>query len=229
LEDPLYNATVTTYSYDVTAANALLEEAGWHSVANNPTTPRLATGVQNVPNGTQLELNYVTSSAAQRMQVSKIVADSLAQCGIKVDVKYIDQTELYAAGPAGPLFGRNFDLAEFAMGSTNSEPPCEWFTSEEIPDASNQWVGTNVSGFSNLDFDAACQAAQQSLFDQPAHAQAYQHAQSIFSEDLPVLPLYWRLQVAAARTDVCHFSLDPTASNALWDIASIDSGTSCGQ
>ena len=47
---------------------------------------------------------------------------------------------------------------------------------------------------------------------------AFQQAQTIFSGDLPVVPLYWRLEVAAARTDVCHFSLDPTASSALWNI-----------
>jgi peptide/nickel transport system substrate-binding protein len=228
-EDPLYNSAVPTYSFDVTAANALLEQAGWHDADNNPMTPRLATGVQNVPNGAALVLDYITTSAAQRKQVSKIVTDSLAQCGIKVNVAFLDQTELYAAGPAGALFGRNFDLAEFAMGSTNTEPPCEWFTSAEIPDASNQWVGTNVSGYSNLDFDAACQTTQQSLVDESAHAQVYQQAQTIFSGDLPVLPLYWRLAVAAARTEVCHFSLDPTASSALWNIDSIDIGTSCGQ
>lgn len=228
-DDPLYDSSVTTYSYDVSAANALLEQAGWHDTDNNPITPRLAMGVHDVPNGTPLELNYITSSAAQRVQVSTIVADSLAQCGIKVNVKYLDQTVLYAAGPDGALFGRNFDLAEFAMGSTSTEPPCEWFTSAEIPNAANQWVGTNVSGYSNSDFDAACQAIQQSLFDEPTHAQAYQQAQTIFSGDLPVLPLYWRLEVAAARLDVCHFSLDPTASSALWNIDSIDSGISCGK
>jgi peptide/nickel transport system substrate-binding protein len=115
------------------------------------------------------------------------------------------------------------------MGSTNTEPPCEWFTSAEIPNSANQWVGTNVSGYSNPDFDGACQAIQQSLSDEPAHAQAFQQAQSIFSGDLPSLPLYWRLEVAAARPDVCHFSLDPTASSALWNIDSIDSGISCSK
>jgi peptide/nickel transport system substrate-binding protein len=227
--DPLYDSSVSTYSYDVSAANALLEQAGWHETDNNPITPRIAMGVHDVPNGTPLELTYITSSAAQRVQVSKIVADSLALCGIQVNVKYLDQTVLYAAGPDGALFGRKFDLAEFAMGSTNTEPPCEWFTSAEIPNAANQWVGTNVGGYSNPDFDAACQAIQQSLSDELAHTQAFQQAQTIFSGDLPVLPLYWRLEVAAARPDVCHFSLDPTASSALWNIDSIDSGISCGQ
>jgi len=228
-EDPLYDSAVVPYSFDVTTANALLEQAGWHATDKNPLTPRLARGAKNVPDGTALVLNYITTGATQRVQVSKIVADSLAKCGIKVNVNYLDQTVLYAAGPDGALFGRKFDLAEFAMGSTNTEPPCEWFTSAEIPNAANQWVGTNVSGYSNPDFDAACQAVQQSLADEPAHAKAYQQAQSIFAGDLPVLPLYWRLEVAAARPEVCHFSLDPTASSALWNIDQIDFGISCGQ
>jgi peptide/nickel transport system substrate-binding protein len=160
--------------------------------------------------------------------VSTIVADSLAQCGINVNVKYLDQQVLYAAGPDGALFGRKFELAEFAMGSTGLEPPCDWFSSSEIPNAANHWVGTNVSGYSSPAFDAACQAAQQSLADETAHADSYHQAQSIFAQDLPVIPLYWRIKVAAARPEVCHFSLDPTAASSLWNIEMFDSGNSCG-
>jgi peptide/nickel transport system substrate-binding protein len=226
-EYPLYNPDVRTYSFNVSAASVLLDQAGWRDEDNDPATPRQAWGVQNVPNGTPLELSTITTSAAQRVQVSAILADSLAQCGIKVNVKYLDQTALYAAGPDGPLFGRNFDLAEFAMGSTGVEPPCEWFSSSEVPNEANHWVGTNVSGYSNPAFDAACQAAQQSLTDEPAHAASYRQAQSIFAEDLPVIPLYWRVKVAAARPEVCHFSLDPTAASALWNIEAFDSGMGC--
>ena len=227
--DPLSASGVTIPAFDAAAANALLEKAGWRQMGSSPSTPRQAWGVPNVPDGTPLELHYITTGAAQRVQVSKMVADSLAQCGIQVDIKILDQAALYAAGPDGPLFGRNFDLAEFAMGSTALEPPCDWFTSAEIPDAANRWVGTNVSGYSSPAFDAACQAAQSTLFDDPAHLDAYRQAQSIFVQDLPVLPLYWRLKVAAARPEVCHFSLDPTAASPLWNIASIDAGASCGQ
>jgi peptide/nickel transport system substrate-binding protein len=228
-DEPLYNSSATAYSFDVPAANALLEKIGWRDIDNNPSTARQAWGVQNVPNGTPLELKYITTNAAQRVQVSRIVAESLAQCGIKVNVEYLDQTALYAAGPNGPLFGRSFDLAEFAMGSTGTEPPCEWFSSSEIPKAANYWVGTNVSGYSNPAFDAACLAVQQSLTDEPAHAEAYRQAQSIFTQDLPVIPLYWRIKVAATRPNVCHYSLDPTASSTLWNIEMFDAGITCGQ
>ena len=228
-DDPLYNSNATKYSFDVSAANALLEKIGWRDLDNNPATPRQGWGIKNIPSGTPLELNYITTGAAQRVQVSTLMADSLAQCGIKVNIKYLDQTALYAAGPDGPLFGRSFDLAEFAMGSTGTESPCDWFSSPEIPKAANYWVGTNVSGYSNPAFDAACLAIQQSLTDEPAHVEAYRQAQTIFTQDLPVIPLYWRIKIAAARPDMCHFSLDPTASSALWNIEMFDAGTACSQ
>jgi peptide/nickel transport system substrate-binding protein len=224
---PLYDSSLPVYSFDVNAANALLEKAGWRDVDGNPSTPRQAWGIAKIANGTPFSVTYITTGAAQRVQVSSLVAESLAQCGIQVNVKYLDQADLYAPGPAGPLFGRAFTLAEFAMGSTGIEPPCEWYTSSEIPDSANRWVGTNLSGYSNVAFDSACSTARQSLPDEAAYLEAYQQAQSLFAQDLPVLPLYWRIRTAAARPQVCGFSLDPTTSSSLWNIESMDIGDNC--
>ena len=224
---PLYNSSVAAYSFNIAAASSLLEQAGWKDVDNDPSTPREAWGVAGVASGMPFEINYVTTNAVQRQQVSTILAAGLAQCGIKVDVQYLDANTLYAPGPDGVLFGRNFDLAEFAMYSTGIETPCDWYTSAEIPNSANAWVGTNVSGYSNPAFDATCQASRQSLPDDPAHAVAYSQAQSIFANDLPVIPLYWRVNTAAVRADLCHFSLDPTAASSLWNIEAFDSGAGC--
>jgi peptide/nickel transport system substrate-binding protein len=223
---PLFDPSVKTYPYDVAAANSLLDQAGWRS-SGDLSLPRRSLHVQNVADGLPLQISYVTTAASQRIQVAGMIADSLAQCGIKVNIQYLDQSALYDLGPQGVLFGRKFDLAEFAMASLSLEPPCEWFTSSEIPNASNHWVGTNVSGFSSTTFDVACQASEQSLVDSPEHAAAYQQAQSIFAEQLPVLPLYWRIKTAAAQPGLCNFTLDPTASSALWNIESFDIGSTC--
>ncbi len=226
-EHPLYNPNITAYSYNVAAAGQLLDQAGWQLVGGDPTSPRQSLGSQNIPAGTPLEVTYVTSNATQRQQVSSILAASLAQCGIKVHIQYLDSTVLYAGGPQGVLFGRNFDLAEFAMGSTGIESSCGWYTTSAIPNNSNHWVGENVSGYSSPAFDAACLASLQSLPDEPAHTTSYAQAQAIFSQDLPVIPLYWRVKSAAAWVGICHFSLDPTASSNLWNIEAIDSGSDC--
>ncbi len=226
-EYSLYNPDAKSYSFNVAEANTLLEQAGWKNLSNDLTKPRLSRNIANIPDGTPFEVTYITTEASQRIQVATIIANSLAHCGIQVNIKYLDQTALYGVGPDGPLFGRNFDLAEFAMGTTGIEPPCDWFSSSEIPDAGNHWVGTNVSGYSNPAFDNACQSAQQSLADEPDHAAAYRQAQSIFAEDLPVLPLYWRIKTAATRPDICNFALDPTASSSLWNIEAFDGGKDC--
>lgn len=226
-EHPLFDPSVTAYPFNVAAAGQLLEQAGWLDVDQDPSTPRQARGIAGIPSGTPFEVNYVTSNAVQRQQVSTILVASLAQCGIKVNVQFLDANTFYAPGPDGVLFGRNFDLAEFAMGNTGMETPCDWYTRSEVPNAANHWVGTNVSGTSDPAFDTACLAAQRSLPDGPDQAAAYAQAQSIFADELPVIPLYWRVKTAATRADLCYFSLDPTASSSLWNIEAIDSGTAC--
>ncbi len=226
-DNALYDPGVAKYAFNVDEANQLLQQAGWREVGNDLSVPRQAFGVSGVLDGTPLVLNYFTTNAAQRTQISTILASSLAQCGVKVDIHYLDSNSLYAGGPDGPLFGRTFDLAEFAIGGTGTGPTCEWYTSAEIPDAANHWVGTNVSGYSNPDFDAACQSALQSLPDEPAYTDSNHQAEELFSSDLPVIPLYWRVNVAASRRDLCNFSLDPTAGSNLWNIAALEIGPSC--
>ena len=155
-----------------------------------------------------------------------ILEKSLAQCGIGLNVEYFSQNDLYSPGPDGFLFGRHFDLIEYAMGVNSIEPPCGWFTTDEIPTASNLWIGTNVTAYKNEEFDAACRSAQLSLPDEPSYLESYRQTQVLFSTELPAIPLYYRLRIAAARPDLCHFDLDATA-NPLWNIEAFDMGEAC--
>ena len=223
---PLHNDAVAAYSYDVNAAIALLEQAGWRDHDGNLSTPRRAVSVKNVGGGTPLLLDYYTTTATQRRQVTEILSDSLMQCGIGLNVHYLSQNELYEPGPEGPLFGRHFDAAEYAMGVQGVEPPCLWFTSAEIPNAKDSWIGTNISGYSNAGFDAACKQARLSLPDDATRANFYSQAQTIFADELPSIPLYFRLKVSAARPDLCNFELDSSAEP-LWNIESFDVDEAC--
>jgi peptide/nickel transport system substrate-binding protein len=223
---PVYDPNIDPIPFDPTTGNSLLDQAGWKDTDGKPETPRLAVSVKNVKAGTPLLLNYYTTTATQRRQVVDILAKSLAQCGIGLNVQYFSQNDLYAPGPEGLLFGRRFDLIEYAMGVNSVEPPCGWFTSDEIPNASNSWVGTNVTGYKNKEYDAACRTAQLTLPGEQAYIDAYRQTQVLFASELPAIPLYYRLRVAAARPDICHFDLDATA-NPLWNIEAIDKGEAC--
>jgi peptide/nickel transport system substrate-binding protein len=226
VEHPLYDPNIDPLPFDASVGISLLEQAGWKDTDGDPATPRKAVTVKNVAAGTPLLLNYYTTTATQRRQVVEILEKSLAQCGIGLKVQYFSQNELYAPGPDGLLFGRHFDLIEYAMGVDSIEPPCNWFTTSEIPTASNSWTGTNVTGYKNTQYDTACRNAQFALPDEQAYSDSYRQTQVLFSSDLPAIPLYYRLRISAARPDLCHFDLDATA-NPLWNIEAIDEGEAC--
>jgi len=235
---PLFNPNVKEYPFDVAAGSALLDEIGWVDDDGDPATPRVASGVENVPDGTLLEFHYGTTNATMRMQATQILADSMAQCGIGVQLDYFPASEWFADGPDGILFGRSFDLGQFAW-LTGVQPPCDLYLTEYLsgpPEQVNPMTGKNFSsfgdsnetGYSNPDYDAVCKAALQSLPGQASYDENHLKAQEIFAEDLPVVPLFLRIKLAATRPDMCNFIMDPTANSEFWNIEEFDYGACAG-
>jgi peptide/nickel transport system substrate-binding protein len=216
-EHPLYNPDVHHYPHDAEAGVRLLEAAGWIDDDGDPDTPRVAQGVDGIVDGTPLSFSYWTTSASQRQAAGQIVAASLQECGIRAEIEYWNTNEFFANGPEGPVFGRHFDVAQFAW-LVGVEPPCDLYTSSQIPGAENAWTGENATGFSDPEYDAACAAALQTLPGTAAHEQNHHEAQRIFAEQLPVIPLYLRLKLAATRPDLQGFTMDPTARSEFWNI-----------
>jgi len=139
---------------------------------------------------------------------------------------YKDTGQLFAAGPEGPLFGRNFDLAEFSW-KMGSQPFCTYYTTEQIPSSANSWLAVNLTGYSNAEYDAACRNARLSRSDQSSYLESNLQVQSIFANDLPAIPLYFRLEIAVARPDICGFEMNVSARSDLWNIESLDYGDNC--
>lgn len=212
-------------AFDPAAGSALLDQAGWKDYDNNPATPRTAAGVKGVTDGTPLAVTYYTTTATLSQAAGLHFSLSLAQCGIQATVQPLTAGQLYAAGPEGPLFGRKFDLAQFAWQSS-AVSPCFLYTTEQIPTAENRWLGTNVTGFSSAEYDAACQSARQPAPGVDPVA-ADREAQMLFDELLPVVPLYYRLKVAASRPDLCGYTLDVSARSSLWNLEAMDYAEGC--
>lgn len=243
-QHPLFNAEVTHYDFDVEAASALFEEIGWTDDDGDPTTPRVYAGDNpNIPAGTKLEVAYETTTATLRQQVTAVVQQSLAQCGVQANVQLYPAAEWFADGPEGKLFGRRFDLGEFAW-LTGVQPACELYKSDQVPgevDATwvsimdgqertfgiGGWGGQNDPGFANAEYDAACNKALTSLPGQPEYDEGHLEAQKIFGDQLPVVPLFLRLKLAATRPDMCNFIMDPTANSEFWNIEEFDYGEGC--
>lgn len=237
-EHPLINPDIVQYPFDPQAGGQLLQEAGWVDHDADQQTPRQAVGIQGILDGTPLVVTYTTSTAEQRQEASLMLAESLAECGIQVDISSGPAVEVFAPGPDGPVFGRRFDLAQFAW-SESDQFACQLWTSRQIPGDPNLededgnaifpfgWGGVNAGGFRDNEFDRACEEALGTLPGQPGFVENHQSVQSVFSSQLPVIPLYQHLNLVLSRADMCGFSFDPSALSEFWNIENFNHGPGC--
>jgi peptide/nickel transport system substrate-binding protein len=225
---PLLAQDLPQYAYDPDAGIRLLEQVGWKDTDGSPATPRVAQGVANVPDGTPLSASYLTTEAPLRFQGAQRVADSLRGCGIQVNLQFLNPGALFGPGPEGPVFGRQFDLVQFSW-EAGTRPNCLLYASNSIPGAGNQWIGANVMGYSRSEFDQACGVVSRARPDDGGFASANAVVQNLFSQDLPVIPLYSHLKIALSRPDLCGFEIDGTARSIFWNLEGLNYGQSCLQ
>lgn len=212
---PLYAADqITLYPFDPAQGRALLDQAGW--VDND------GDGIRDASSGRRkLSLSYASGpegSAFREAIMQFVQAQLLANCGVEVRPQLYTPEELYDLWPTGVMFGRRFDLAEFAW-NTGIEPQCQLYMTENIASAQNVG-GDNNTGYSNPAFDAACRAAQNAL-DEATRRARHAEAQALFTQDLPSLPLFLQVKAGVALPRVSGYQLDSTASSDLWNIESI--------
>jgi peptide/nickel transport system substrate-binding protein len=164
---------------------------------------------------------------AQENELMENVADlfeeNMLDCGVLVEQQFIDSDQYFADGPDGPLFGRRFDLAAFPW-LVGIEPNCALYHSARIPDEDNNWGldYNNETGFRNERFDEACNQALAAVPGMPAYEDGHRAALQIWSEQVPIIPLFMRLKVAAARPNVRYLTLDPTQRSELWNLYQLD-------
>jgi peptide/nickel transport system substrate-binding protein len=226
-DHPLFMKDLVPLPFDPEKGKVLLEQAGWKNFSNDPSKPRVAATVTTVIPGTPFVIDYVTSEAPLRVEVAKMIAANLADCGVQVNFRSLPLTQFYTPGPDGVLFGRQFDLAEFSW-SSGLVPPCQLFESSQIPSPANNWLMVNVTGYSNPVYDTTCQTARYTRPDnQDAYVKNQQLAQSLFAAELPVIPLYFRPNLAVTRPDFCGLVMDATSRSDLSGIEAFDEGGQC--
>jgi peptide/nickel transport system substrate-binding protein len=220
---PLYNPDSKVWPYDPAAAAALFDEIGWLDDDGDAATPRKASGVTGVPDGTALAFTLETTNATVRQQYTQILQQNLAECGIEATLTYYTATEYFGDPPDAKLAGRRFDIDTFTW-LTGVDPSCNLYLGTQIDTEENGWAGQNWIGYNNPDFDAACNMGLQSLPGEDAYTQGHLEAQRIFAEELPSVPIYLRIKLAATRPDMCNFIMDPTANTEMWNVENFDYG-----
>jgi peptide/nickel transport system substrate-binding protein len=212
-DHPLIPADLTTWGYDVAAANTLLDASGYLDFNGD--------GLRQDPLSSRtfrVTLGITRNNPTQQ-RLGELFASNMADCGIAVQLETHAPAEWFA--PQGPLFGRRFDLAIFPW-ITDLTPACTFYTTASIPTAANSWQGNNETGWSNPAFDATCEQAQQALWGSEPFAAASQETFRLFAQELPSLPLFHYLKVSVTHPSVRFFQPDTTQPSELWNLYELD-------
>ncbi len=223
---PLYPEDgLTEWPFDVEAANALLDEVGFID-SDGDGIREYYTDRGTSWEGEPFVIDLGTTTGNDmRQQMTQIFKENMLACGIDVTLYYVPSSEWFADGPDGPLFGRRYDLGEFAWVSA-VQPSCNLYLTSQISGPEEEgfggWGASNNTGWSNEAFDLACNTALSSLPGTPEYEENHKEAQRIFSQEVPVIPAFLRLIVAAARPNVVGFGVDPTGGTEMQNIYQFD-------
>jgi peptide/nickel transport system substrate-binding protein len=171
------------YDYDLNKSKELLDQAGWKVEGDG----------YRKKDGKTFELTLMTTSQNKtRELVQTFIQSELKKAGIKINIKN---------EPARVFFGETLSkirwdgMAMFAWVSSPDSPPRTTLHSNEIPSDKNAFTGQNYVGFSNPRVDQILDDVRKEL-SLDNRKQLMSELQKIYAEEVPVLPLFMRSEIA---------------------------------
>lgn len=196
--DPWYTADaskITLYPHSKRDAAKLLDEAGWKLNEKD--------GVR-YKDGKKLSLQFMTTAGNKvRETVQTYLQNQWKAVGIEVVIKN---------EPARVFFGetmrkRNFGaMGMYAWSSSPESNPKPNFHSSQIPTAANGWSGQNQMGWKNPKVDAITEKLE-GEFDFKKRVELAHQFLKLYTDDVPVIPLYYRSDVAVNPTQLTGLKL----------------------
>ena len=231
---PLFPTDATTLTYDHVAANAALDALGYIDNDDDGIRETIVSGSSlTITSGLPFSITLGTDNSSPiRPQIIQIAQENLRDCGIMVSTFEQPIAEWFADGTVGRLFGREFDLGEFAW-RVGIRPSCHLWLTTNIPGPEIEgfagWRGLNVTGWSNEAYDTACNAALNALPGTTEFEDNHREAARIFMNELPIIPLFAHAKSAAISPSILNFQLDATQPSELWNVAELDVEVNSGQ
>lgn len=196
-KDPWFTndaSKVTLYKYNKREAERLLDEAGWKTGAD---------GIR-AKDGKRLSFTLMTTAGNKTRELVQVyLQNQWKQVGIEVNTKN---------EPARVFFGettkkRGFDsMALFAWVSSPENTPKSTFSTKNIPTAKNGWSGQNYMGWSNPQVDKILEALDTEMSHEKRISMIHEILK-YYTDEVPVLPLYYRSDVAVIPTQLKGYKL----------------------
>lgn len=172
---PYFTCDVSTWDFNLTASQTLLEEAGW--------IDRDEDGTIENPDGAPFEFELITNTGHEsREKIATYAAEQFSRLGINVEVNTIDWMDLM------PSRIESGDYDACVLSFTVGVDPDDF----SIFHSSGTQDGFNYGGYSDERVDELLEAGQREL-NPEARLAIYTELQQVLSSDLPVLFLVNRI------------------------------------
>lgn len=192
--DIYYTENVTKYDYSVEKAAKLFEEAGW----------KIGPSGFLEKEGKRFSLSIMTTSQNKTRELVEVfLQEQWKKIGVELSINneparvFFGETIKHAAYPG---------LAMYAWVSSPDNPPRSTLHTKEIPTKENGWNGQNSGGWSNPRVDQLL-ADIYKEFDVQKRKAMMEEVQKLYTEEVPVMPLFMRADVAVIPTNLKGFKM----------------------
>lgn len=190
-EDPKF---VKLYNYSKREAGKLLDEAGW----------KMGSDGYRSKDGKRLSLVFMTTGGNKvRETVQTLLQSQWKSVGVEVTIKN---------EPARVFFGettkkRNFGaMAMYAWIATPESASRTTMHTSQIVSEKNNWTGQNYTGWSNKNVDTLLDQMDVE-FNADKRKTIAHELLKYYTEDVPVIPLYYRSDIAVIPTNLVGYKL----------------------
>jgi peptide/nickel transport system substrate-binding protein len=204
-----YASDVEDYPFDVDAANAMLDEAGYEDTNGDGVRECLAD--QDCPTGDlTFRFMYPTDSDTGARE-SELIGDMWAEVGVKIEIQGLEPNTLTSV--CCPTF--DYDVIRWGWGS---DPDPAFLLGVALCDEIT--TGFSETGYCNPEFDDLY--AQQGIeTDHDARVDQIHQMQQILMDDVPYIIPYYDQSVQAFRTDTMTRWVTGDRTPGLQDVSSL--------
>lgn len=192
--DIYYTENVSKYEYSKEKALKLLEEAGWKKGSSGFLEK----------DGKRLSLTLMTTSQNKTRELVQVfLQEEWKKLGVEISINneparvFFGETVKKGAYPA---------LAMFAWVSSPDNPPRSTLHSKEIPTQANGWNGQNSGAWANKRVDQLLEDIFKE-FDAQKRKVMMEEVQKIYTDEVPVMPLYMRADVSVIPANLKNFKM----------------------
>lgn len=185
---------ITLYPYNRRQASRLLDKAGW----------KMEKDGYRYKDGKKLSLQFMTTAGNKTREVVQTLLQSQwKSVGVEVNIKNEPARVFFGETTRKRAYGA---LAMYAWISSPESSQRSTLHSSSITQEANSWSGQNYTGWANKKVDGLLDAIDLE-FDSKKRTEMVHQVLAEYTKDLPVIPLYYRSDIAVIPTNMTGYKL----------------------